>query len=159
MKKVMILCMAATLLWACGGKQQSIKSSALEGKYEIDFSEALNQISEEDDETGGLVKMFAAMLLSSLNMTMEFDGENVIVDGSGAAMNFVKVFGKGGFSTPVSSKYKIENGNVLFIQNESGEWVNAGTLSKVGKTYDVLQWKTEGDEGKETILTLRKTAE
>jgi len=155
-KKISILCVCIILL-SCTNNKQAINSKDLQGKYEVDFSSLLQEMGDEDDSYG---VAFAALLLSSIKMTIQFDGDKMIVDGSGAAVNFVNAFSEDGTILPFSTDYQIKNDSILYTRTGSEDFKKAGVLRKMGESYDYLQFVADEDNEKGTeVLTLRKMSE
>ncbi|MGM9836982.1 MAG: hypothetical protein ACI30A_00655 [Paludibacteraceae bacterium] len=157
MKKFIAFLCASLMLIACTTNKQSINSKDLQGKYEIDFSSFLSDLAE-DEEEDAFATAFAAMLLSQMQMTMQFDGDKLIIDASGAARNLINAFGGEEAQMPIVADYKIQNDSILYTKVEGEEFSEVGVLRKMGDSYDYLQLVTE-DEGKEISLTMRKQAE
>lgn len=112
MKKLLSIFIFCSLLaMSCNNNKQTISSDNLQGRYEIDFSAALKEITA--DEENDFAKFFATMLLSKLELTLQFDGNRLIVDGSDAVSGLINAFAEDGEGMPYVLDYKIENDSVL----------------------------------------------
>ena len=140
---------ACLIMVACTNKKE-INSKNLQGKYEIDFSSVLDSMEDEDD----LTKAFAALILSSLKMSMEFDNDELILDGSTEALNILG--SDSDDELPLKVNYEIREDSVIYILDEE-EAELLGTIRKYGDTFDSLMLVTSGAE-ETTILKLRKVA-
>lgn len=156
MKKLLsIFVVCALLAMGCNNKKQTISSDNLQGRYEIDFSAALSQFT--DDEEDDFAKAFAAMLLAQLELTMQFDGDRLIIDGSDAVSGLINAFAEEGEGMPYALDYKILNDSVLCTrENANAEFNEIGVLRKMGESFDYLQFVTSNDDGEEIVLTMRK---
>ncbi len=156
MKKLLcIFVVCALLAMGCNNKKQTISSDNLQGRYEIDFSAALSQFT--DDEEDDFAKAFAAMLLAQLELTMQFDGDRLIIDGSDAVSGLINAFAEEGEGMPYALDYKILNDSVLCTrENANMEFNEVGVLRKMGESFDYLQFVTANDDGEEIVLTMRK---
>lgn len=156
MKKFLSILCAGLMLIACTSNKQSFSSKDLQGKYEIDFSSLLSELNTDKEEDAMAVAL-AAMLLSQMEMTMQFDGDKLIVDGSSAVRNLVNVFGDKEAQMPFVIEYEIRNDSVLYTKSEGEDFTRFGVLRKMGESHDYLQLVTEED-GEQTVLTMRKQA-
>lgn len=159
MKKILTILCAGLLMISCTtSSKHAINSKDLQGKYEIDFSSLLSDLNEGENDNP-FATAFASMLLSSMEMTMQFDGDKLIIDASGAARNFINAFGGNDAKMPFFVDYKIKNDSVLYTGESNSELKEVGVLRKIGSSYDYLQLVCSDDDGKETILTMRRKAE
>ncbi|MBS7377028.1 MAG: hypothetical protein KIG42_03415 [Paludibacteraceae bacterium] len=149
----MYIC-AGLLLIACTSKKQSFSENDIQGKYDIDFSTYLSELNMESEEDS-LGIAFAAILLSQMEMTMQFDGDKLIIDGAPIMKNLVNVFGDTDVQMPMSVAYEIRNDSVLYIKYEENDFEKYGILRKIDDSYDNLQLVVEED-GEKTFLTLRR---
>ena len=149
----MYIC-AGLLLIACTSKIQSFSENDIQGKYDIDFSTYLSELNMESEEDS-LGIAFAAILLSQMEMTMQFDGDKLIIDGTPIVKNLVNVFGDTDVQMPMSVAYEIRNDSVLYIKYEENDFEKYGILRKIDDSYDNLQLVVEED-GEKTFLTLRR---
>lgn len=156
MKKLLSVFVVCCLLaMSCNNNKQTINSKDLQGRYEIDFSEALAQFT--DDEDNGFAVAFAAILLSQMELTMQFDGDKLIIDGSDAVSSLINAFADEDERMPYVIDYKIVNDSVLCTrENANAEFQEIGVLRKVGESFDYLQFVTRNDDGEEIVLTMRK---
>ena len=156
MKKLLsIFVVCALLVMSCTNNKHTINSDNLQGRYEIDFSAALSQFT--DDEEDDFAKAFAAMLLSQLELTMQFDGDRLIIDGSDAVSGLINAFAEEGEGMPFAVDYKIVNDSVLCTrENVNAEFNEIGVLRKMGESFDYLQFVTSNDDGEDIVLTMRK---
>lgn len=139
---------------ACTSKKQSFSENDIQGKYDIDFSTYLSELNMESEEDS-LGIAFAAILLSQMEMTMQFDGDKLIIDGASIVKNLVNVFGDTDVQMPMSVAYEIRNDSVLYIKYEENDFEKYGILRKIDDSYDNLQLVVEED-GEKTFLTLRR---
>ena len=156
MKKLLSVFVVCCLLaMSCNNNKQTINSKDLQGRYEIDFSEALAQFT--DEEENGFAVAFAAMLLSQMELTMQFDGDRLIIDGSDAVSGLINAFAEEGEGMPYALDYKIVNDSVLCTrENANQEFNEVGVLRKMGESFDYLQFVTTTEEDEEIVLTMRK---
>ena len=156
MKKLLsIFVVCALLAMSCTNNKHTINSDNLQGRYEIDFSAALSQFT--DDKEDDFAKAFAAMLLAQLELTMQFDGDRLIIDGSDAVSGLINAFAEEGEGMPFALDYKIVNDSVLCTrENENTQFQEVGVLRKMGESFDYLQFVTSNDDGEEIVLTMRK---
>lgn len=156
MKKIIFLLCSCILLASCTSHKQTIRSKDLQGKYEVDFSPLLSGVSDEDDSFETAI---AALLLASMKMTMQFEDNTLIVDGTGTAMNLLNMFAEESVF-PCAVDYEIRNDSVLYTRTGKDNFQKAGILRKMGESFDYLQFAVTGNDGKDTeILTLRKVSE
>lgn len=156
MKKLLSVFVVCCLLaMSCNNNKQTINSKDLQGRYEIDFSEALSQFT--DEEENGFAVAFAAMLLSQMELTMQFDGDKLIIDGSDAVSSLINAFADEDERMPYVIDYKILNDSVLCTrENANVEFQEIGVLRKMSESFDYLQFVTRNDDGEEIVLTMRK---
>lgn len=154
MKKFFSLLCTGLMLIACTSNKQSFGSKELQGTYEIDFSSLLSELNT-DNEKDAMAAALAAILLSQMEMTMQFDGDQLKVDGSGSLRDLISIFGSSGAQMPFTIEYEIRNDSVLYTSFDGEDYSKAGVLRKVDDTYDTLRLVVE-EEGEESILTLRK---
>ena len=156
MKKLLSFFVVCCLLaMSCNNNKQTINSKDLQGRYEIDFSEALSQFT--DEEENGFAVAFAAMLLSQMELTMQFDGDKLIIDGSDAVSSLINAFADEDERMPYVIDYKIVNDSVLCTrENANVEFQEIGVLRKMSESFDYLQFVTRNDDGEEIVLTMRK---
>ena len=156
MKKLLSVFVVCCLLaMSCNNNKQTINSKDLQGRYEIDFSEALAQFT--DDEDNGFAVAFAAMLLSQMELTMQFDGDKLIIDGSDAVSSLINAFADEDERMPYVIDYNIVNDSVLCTrENANAEFQEIGVLRKVSESFDYLRFVTRNDDGEEIVLTMRK---
>lgn len=155
MKKFLSILCAGMIMIACTNtNKQAINSKDLKGRYDVDFSALMSSLNDgEEDE---FATALAAMFLSSMEMTMQFEDTKLILDASGAAMNLVSAFSKEGLEMPVVLEYKIVNDSVLYTKAEGQDFEEFGVLRKVADSYDYLQLVTNEDDGSQTVLKLKK---
>ena len=156
MKKLLSIFIFCSLLaMSCNNNKQTISSDNLQGRYEIDFSAVLKEITA--DEENDFAKFFATMLLSKLELTLQFDGNRLIVDGSDAVSGLINAFAEEGEGMPYALDYKIVNDSVLCTrENVNAEFNEIGVLRKMGESFDYLQFVTTTEEDEEIVLTMRK---
>ncbi len=156
MKKLLSVFVVCCLLaMSCNNNKQTINSKDLQGRYEIDFSEALAQFT--DDEDNGFAVAFAAILLSQMELTMQFDDDKLIIDGSDAVSSLINAFADEDERMPYVIDYNIVNDSVLCTrENANAEFQEIGVLRKVSESFDYLQFVTRNDDGEEIVLTMRK---
>lgn len=156
MKKLLsIFVVCALLAMSCTNNKHTINSDNLQGRYEIDLSALLNQMT--DDEENDFAKAFATMLLSKLELTLQFDGDRLIIDGSDAVSGLINAFAEEGEGMPFAVDYKIVNDSVLCTrENVNAEFNEIGVLRKMGESFDYLQFVTSNDDGEDIVLTMRK---
>lgn len=156
MKKLLsVFVVCCLLVMSCNNNKQTINSKDLQGRYEIDFSEALAQFT--DDEDNGFAVAFAAILLSQMELTMQFDGDKLIIDGSDAVSSLINAFADEDERMPYVIDYNIVNDSVLCTrENANAEFQEIGVLRKVSESFDYLQFVTRNDDGEEIVLTMRK---
>lgn len=151
MKKFVIFFAIAMMVIACTTNPHAVNSSKLQGRYDVDFSPVLKSIEEDDPFT----QAFAAMLLSQLELTMQFDGNKLIFDASETVRALVNVLSESE-QMPLVVEYKIENDSLLFTSENGIDWSEAGVLRKLAESYDYLQWVTNQEDGEQLVLTLHK---
>ena len=156
MKKLLsIFVICCLFAMSCTNNKQTISSDNLQGRYEIDFSSVLSELNI--DEQNDVAKAFAAMLLARLELTMQFDGNKLIIDGSDAISGLINVFAEEGEGMPYALDYKIVNDSVLCTrENENAQFQEIGVLRKMGESFDYLQFVTTSEEDEEIVLTMRK---
>lgn len=156
MKKLLSVFVVCCLLaMSCNNNKQTINSKDLQGRYEIDFSEALAQFT--DDEDNGFAVAFAAILLSQMELTMQFDDDKLIIDGSDAVSSLINAFADEDERMPYVIDYNIVNDSVLCTrENANAEFQEIGVLRKVSESFDYLQFVSRNDDGEEIVLTMRK---
>ena len=157
MKKLLsILVVCCLLAVGCNNtKKQTISSDNLQGRYEIDLSVVLSQLTADEDDD--FAKAFAAMLLAKLDLTMQFDGDRLIIDGSDAVSGLINAFAEEGEGMPYALDYKIVNDSVLCTrENANQEFNEVGVLRKMGESFDYLQFVTTTEEDEDIVLTMRK---
>ena len=156
MKKLLSIFVVSCLLaMSCNNNKQAINSKDLQGRYEIDFSAALSQLTT--DEENDFAKAFAAMLLAQLDLTLQFNGDRLIIDGSDAVSGLINAFVEEGEGMPYALDYKIVNDSVLCTrENANQEFNEVGVLRKMGESFDYLQFVTTTEEDEEIVLTMRK---
>ena len=156
MKKILTILFAGLILTACTGNKQSINTKELQGTYEIDFNKMLSDFSDDDDDE--LATELAAMLLSQMKMTMQFDGDKLTIDASETARKLLDTFGDDDDKMPYVVEYTIKNDSVLYIKENGEDFKEEGIIRKVGDSYDNLQFVSIED-GEETVLYLNRQAE
>lgn len=156
MKKILFVFVICCLLaMSCNSNKQTISSDNLQGRYEIDFSAALSQLTV--DEENDFAKAFVAMLLAQLELTMQFDGDRLIIDGSDAISGLINAFAEEGEGMPYALDYKIVNDSVLCTrENADMEFNKIGVLRKMGESFDYLQFVTSNGEGEDVVLIMKK---
>ena len=160
MKKLFILLAASILCFACTNTntdKQAICSTDLKGRYEVDMSALIACINEDRDEKDRLKPAVAAMIISSTEMTMQFEDTKLIIDASGAAITIANAFTEKGTGLPLVVEYKIVNDSVLYSKGaEKKDFKKVGVLRKLGDSYDYLQLVVTKENGKQFILKLKK---
>lgn len=161
MKKLLfIFCLGTIILSSCSNNPQAIDSENLIGRYDVDFSPMLSNISEEDSEIDEIESLFSSLFLSQMKMTMQFDEENLIIDATGATMQLFYAFDEEKDPIfPISQKYEIRDDSVLWVQQKNQEFKALGVLRKLGKNYDVLNLVLTDSIGKKELVVLRKQLE
>ena len=156
MKKLLSIFVVCVLLaMSCTNNKHTINSDNLQGRYEIDLSAALSQLTADEDND--FAKAFAALLLSKLELTLQFDGDRLIIDGSDAVSSLINAFADEDERMPYVIDYKIVNDSVLCTrENVNAEFNEIGVLRKMGESFDYLQFVTGNDDGEEIVLTMRK---
>ena len=156
MKKLLsIFFICCLFAMSCTNNKQTISSDNLQGRYEIDFSSALSELNI--DEQNDVAKAFAAMLLARLELTMQFDGNKLIIDGSDAISGLINAAVEDGGGMPYVLDYKIENDSVLCTRvNAEDDFAEMGVLRKMGESFDCLKFVTKNEEGEEVALTMKK---
>lgn len=158
MKKVLTILCAGLILLSCANYgKHAINSKELQGKYEIDFSSLLSNMNDGPDENS-LASALASMIFSSMEMTVQFDGDKLIIDASGFTRNFINIFGGDNVNMPLFVDYKIKNDSVLYAGESADALKEIGVLRKIGTSYDYLQLVCS-DDGQEKVLTMRRKAE
>ena len=157
MKKIVALMMFAALLafGACkiGGKD-AIDKDGLQGRYEVDMSALSDQLEsalKNENIPGALLKM----MLSQLDLTVQFESEKAILDASKTAATAIKTLSKNEYSLPLAIDYKIENDSVLYLKREGKGFEEVGVIKKIGDTYDYLKFITKKGD-KRTEVDLKK---
>lgn len=150
MKKFTIFFAIAMMAMACTSNPHAINSSKLQGRYDVDFSSILQDIDEDP-----FTQAFAAMLLSQLQLTMQFDGNKLIFDASETVRTFVNVLSDSE-QMPVVVEYQIVSDSILLTSANGVDWEEAGVLRKLADSYDYLQWVTYEEDGEQVVLTLHK---
>ncbi len=142
------------ILSACGGGKDAINKEGLQGRYQLEAGSLLKDVTAEK---GGndLSSSFASMLLSNLEVTVQFETEKAIFDASGAVAELLKQFSDGevSLSLPMAVEYKIENDSILYLKPEGKEFEEVGVLKKLGDSYDYLKFiSTKDDKRREVSL-------
>ena len=136
-------------------KKQTFNSENLQGKYEIDLSSALSELAS--DEENQVAVAFASVFLSQIEFTVQFDGDKMILDGSGAVVNLINAFVDVDEKMPYVLDYKIVNDSVLCTrENENTEFTEIGVLRKMSESFDYLQFVGTNEDDEEIVLTMRK---
>ena len=157
MKKLFTILCAGLIMIACTSNKQSVNSKDLQGKYNVDFSALLSEFDDAEDDELGLAKAFAAMILSSLNMTMQFDDDKLIIDGNSTALEIMSSFAKDEESPiPMTLDYEIRDDSVLYTRSGDDEFEYNGILRKLNNSYDSLQLVTPNEDDEDMVLVLRK---
>ena len=150
--------MAGMTLIACtSADKKAINSRELQGKYDVDFSALMDNLNNGDQDE--FATALAAMFLSTMKMTMQFEESQLLIDASGAAISLVNAFSKDGLEMPITVEYKIVNDSILYTKAEGEKFQEVGVIRKVGDSYDNLQLVTSEDDGSRTILKLSKKTE
>lgn len=156
MKKVLsLLCVALLLLGCTKSAKQTAAAGAgeLQGKYEIDFSSLMSEITGDNPEDQMAIA-FASMLLSQMHMTMEFEGDQLLIDVSGPVRSLVDLFGDA--KMPYAVPYEIRNDSVLFIKEENDEdFKQFGVLRMPTDSSDEFTIVVKEDD-KEIPLLMKK---
>ena len=158
MKKYLTFLSCAALLafLSCGGGKNSVDKDALQGKYEVDLSGMTDMLEKEIADKGQLPATMVSMMLSQLDLTVQFESEKAVVDASAVAAGLVKGLSQNKYSLPVSLDYKIEDDSVLYLKPESRDFENAGVIKKMGDGYDYLKFVPKTPKGERVELTLRR---
>ena len=129
MKKLFtILTCAAMLLCSCGGKDgKSSSNDSLKGKYSIDVSNA-GAIFESEFKSQNIPSSMMSMIVSQLDLTVEFDGQKATVDAGTTVSMLIKSATNGEYSFPMELEYKIENDSILLIKDEDDDFEKVGTI-------------------------------
>jgi hypothetical protein len=157
MKKIFTLFALAAMiiLAACGGGQNAVSKDGLQGRYEIDLSGMTDEfealLQGENNMSGTLLKM----MLSQLDLTVQFDSDKATFDASAAASALVNTLSKGDLTLPASVDYKIERDSVIYFKREGKEFEEAGVLKKMGDSYDNLKF-ISNRKGKRAEINLKK---
>ncbi|MCM1034075.1 MAG: hypothetical protein NC038_01330 [Paludibacter sp.] len=154
LKSVFCIICAGILLAACSSNKQTIRSKQLQGKYEVDFSELIKHITNETDD---FATSLAAWFISSMQMTMQFDENRLIIDAAGATRTLFNLLDNDSITMPISVDYKIKNDSVLYTRFDNGDYKSMGTLRRLGNNYDYLRLTTT--DGEPMTLILRKIVE
>ena len=156
MKKILSLLCVGLLLMGCAksAKQSAAEGAGgLQGKYEIDFSPLMSEITGDSEEDQMAVAI-ASMILAQMHMTMEFEGNQLSIDASGAVRNLVNAFGDA--KMPYTVSYEVRNDSVLFIKEEKDEDFKLfGVLRYPSDSSDELYIVTKEDD-KELPLLMKK---
>ena len=129
MKKLLSIFVVSCLLaMSCNNNKQAINSKDLQGRYEIDLSAVLSQLTADEDND--FAKAFAAMLLAKLDLTMQFDGDRLIIDGSDAVSGLINAFAEEGEGMPYALDYKIVNDSVLCTRENVNQELAAKILAR-----------------------------
>lgn len=159
MKKLLsVLCIGLLMMGCTKANKQSAGAAGsgdLQGKYEIDFSSMLSDLTGDSEEEQFAIA-FASSLLSYMHMSMEFDGDKLLIDMSGPVRGLVNMFGDA--KMPYAVNYKIENDSVLFIQEkDETEFKKLGVLRKPGASSNELHLVVDDDDDKDVILVMKKS--
>lgn len=158
MKRLFLILVAGMTLIACtSSDKNAINSKELQGRYDVDFSALLSELNNGDKDE--FATALAAMFLSSMEMTMQFEESKLILNASGAAVSLVNAFSNDGLEMPVAVDYKIVNDSLLYTSADGKKFQEVGIIRKVSDSYDYLQLVTTEDEGSHTILKLTKKIE
>lgn len=157
MKHLLCVLSLTLLFTTCTSNPKAINSKDLKGKYEADFSSLLSPTEEEEDD---FATIFAAMLLSSMQMTMQFEDTKLILDASEGARELINL-ASSDVVMPIAVDYTIKNDSLLYIRTENNDFQQVGILRKMRDSYDYLKYIFEADsESGETLeLTLRRVTE
>ena len=153
MKRIVFVLCSILMMVACTNKK-AINSKDLQGRYEIDLSSAFSGIDDEDYIT----MAFAAMVLSQIQLTAQFDGNMLIVDASTATKTLINTFTEGDdLQLPLYAEYKIKNDSILYLKIDK-EFEERGVLRRICDSYDYLQFVTalSADDPEPTTLNLKR---
>lgn len=151
MKKVFLLLTVALCLISCGNGKKTINSRELEGLYEVDFSEVLNQYVGDNE----YVHSLATALLSKVKMTMLFEDGVLIIDGTDFARGMINAFGEME-KLPFVVDYKIQDDSVLCTRQGNEPYEPSAVLRKLSSSYDYLQLLPIEPDEYSLVVTLRK---
>lgn len=156
MRKILSILCAGMIMIACTNNKQAINSKELKGRYEVDFSALMTGLGDDTDD---LTTALAAMFLSAMEMTIQFEDTKMILDASGTAIGLVNAFSKEGLDMPIVADYKIANDSVLYVKSDGDDFERVGVLRKISDSYDYMQLVTDEDDGSKMILKLKKIQE
>ena len=152
---IMTLAALAVLSACSGGGKDAVSKDGLQGRYEIDLSGMTDEfealLQGENNMSGTLLKM----MLSQLDLTVQFDSDKATFDASAAASTLVNTLSKGDLTLPTSVDYKIERDSVIYFKREGKEFEEAGVLKKMGDSYDNLKF-ISNRKGKRAEINLKK---
>ena len=135
-------------------KQSACGDQSLQGKYEIDFSSILSEINGDSEEEM-FAKSLASMILSKIHMTMEFDGDQLLMDASGPVKNLVNAFGDA--KMPYKVDYRIQNDSVLFIrEHDEEEFKEFGVLRQPEEPAGEMHIVLHDNHDKDVLLIMHK---
>ena len=143
MKKLFtILTCAAMFLCSCGGNKDGNGSSndSLKGKYTIDVSNA-GALFESEFKSQNIPSSMLSMIVSQLDLTVEFDGQKATVDAGTTVSMLIKSATNGEYSFPMELEYKLENDSILYLKDDD-EFEKAGTIIPASQgNYDKVIYR------------------
>lgn len=148
-----------TLIACVPTNKQAINSKDLVGKYEVDLNSVLNNWEEDCDSTEVGVALGAfAMLLFNSQITMQFEEQKLLIDGTGTFFRLMWAFEEETDELPIVLDYKIKQDSLLYTRSHSEEaFQKVGVLRKMSDSYDYLQYKPLNEDSKKSFtFILRK---
>ena len=147
MKRIseIVFCALLLVICACGGGKTS--KDDLKGRYEIDLSSASDAVEKELSKKNFAGGGMLSMLMSQLDLTVQFEEGKAVFDASAIVSEIVKQFSDKKVELPMALDYKIENDS-LYLQYEDKGFKAVGKISKIGDSYDYLKLSSnyKGDD-------------
>jgi hypothetical protein len=155
------------LLISCNNiskKESVFDSEKLIGKYKLDITPLVNEVSksiDEKEEIDNLAKGFATLMFSSIEVELNFYKENNgVMTIDGAMIDFASAFTDEKFDKVQKFQYKVENDSVLLVKmDKMSDYKRCAILRKYSMNYDFLQFITLDNDEHKLSFNLTKIGE
>ena len=165
MKKIVLFGFVLTFMVACNptSKSNVFDSDQLRGKYKVDLTPVIAEVSEsdsDDDNWDKFGKGLAAMAMSSVKMEITFYENNKgVLHMDGGLIDFASAFGEKPLNKTHSFEYKIENDSVLYMKEEGKEYKKWAIVKKYSESYDYLKLLVIKDGVEDVYFNMNKVTE
>lgn len=157
----------AVLFTSCNylSKNENVfDSDKLIGKYKVDITPFINGVTKtegNEDETDKFAKGLATLMLSSVEIEMNFYEDNKgIMSLDGGLVNFASAFGDRDIEKVKEFEYKVENDSILYMKaKEDKEFNKWAIVRKFSKNYDYLQFLIIEEDKEKVFFNLKKVTE